>query len=115
VLRQQLGASRLAVTVPSSTRTLGQSFNLPLDDLQGGAAVYIGNPNGAAAAAVVQFGGSTSPVDSSVSVPGFGVAKVPIAASHAQSNMLVTVTNGVPVVVEAVIGSRLLMLFPVGP
>ena len=48
-----------------------------------------------------------------MNVPAFGVAKVPII--HSATNLMVTVTNGVAVVVEAVIATRFQLVMPIGP
>src|SRR5262245_44823844 len=45
LLRQRSGTgARDAVTIPSSNVNVGRGFNIPLGDLTGGAAIYIGNP-----------------------------------------------------------------------
>jgi hypothetical protein len=114
LLRQELGQTgKGAITVPSSNRTLGTSFNLPAGGLQGGADLFIGNPSGTPANAVIQYGGSTSPPGGQVTVPPVGVAKLKI--TQAETNVLLTITNGVQVVVQADLCSRFLVVHPIGP
>jgi hypothetical protein len=113
VLRQQLGAVRVAITIPSANRMLGTTFNLPVSDLFGGATLFLGNPGGTAATVVTQYGSSQAPPDAQITVPALGVATVKI--TQAAANLLVTSTNGVPVVAQAAIGTRFQALFPIGP
>jgi hypothetical protein len=114
VLRQQQGTTKIAVTIPSSNRMLGRAFNLPLGDLSSGPNnLYIANPNGADTQAIIQFGASTSPVDSIVTIPANGIVKVPISATHAQTNMLITARDVFPLVAEAVFGTRLEVVLPI--
>src|SRR4029078_12157163 len=87
VLRQPQGTTKIGLTTPPSNRMLGRAFNLPLGDLSSGPNnLYIANPNGADTQAIIQFGASTSPVDSIVTIPANGIVKVPISATHAQTN-----------------------------
>jgi hypothetical protein len=112
-LRQQLGAVRFGLTVPSSNRTLGTAFNFPVSDLSGGATLFVGNPGLATATATVQYGGSTSPVTDNVTIPSLSVVKVKI--TQAETNLLLTVNNDVPVVAQIAIGTRFEMVLPIGP
>ena len=103
---------RSAATVPSSVHMLGTSFNIPISDTTGGATLFLGNANGADASAVVQLGGSTATTSAPIRVPGFGVGTFKI--TQGESNLVVTVTNGVPVAAFVGIGTRFLVVHPVG-
>jgi len=113
VLRQHHGVSCVALTVPSSNRMTGTAFNLPVSDLLAGGTLFVGNPSLANATATVQYGGSTSPVTDNVVIPSLSVVKVKI--TQAEANLLFTVTNDVPVVVQAAIGTRFQVVLPIGP
>ena len=114
VLRQQSGTNKTAVTIPSSNRMLGRAFNLPLGDLSSGPNnIYVANPNPSDTRVAIQFGGSNSPVDTIVTIRNFSIAKIAIAATHQQTNMLVSELNGVPVVAEAAFGSRIVVVLPI--
>jgi hypothetical protein len=113
VLRQQLGAVRVAITIPSSNLTMGTSFNLPISDLFGGGTLFIGNPGATAATVVTQYGSSQAAPDAHVTVPPLSLVTVKITQGAA--NLLLTSTNGVPVVAQAAIGTRFQALFPIGP
>jgi hypothetical protein len=106
------GNARAAISVPSSNRTLGTSFNIPVSDLDGGGTLFIGNPGGVEANAAIQYGSATAAA-TQVRVPSLGVATFKVA--QAATNLLVSITNDVPVVVQLAIGSRLLVVFPIGP
>lgn len=107
------GNQRAAIVVPSSNRMLGTSFNVPVSDLDGGGTLFIGNASGADANATIQYGSVTTPVAANVRVPSLGVATAKVA--QAETNLIINVTNNVPVVVELAIGARLLVVFPIGP
>src|SRR5262252_6232310 len=79
VLRQQLGPLKEALTIPSSNVMQGRAFNLPIGDLSGGGNLYIGNPNASDAFIDLQYGNSTAPVISPVTVPPTSAFKIPIA------------------------------------
>jgi hypothetical protein len=113
VLRQHLGATCVALTVPSSNRAAGTAFNLPVSDVLAGGVLFVGNPGLSAATATVQYGSSTSPVTDNVTIPSLSVVKVKI--TQAEANLLFTVTNGVDVVVQAAIGTRFQVVLPIGP
>ena len=113
VLRQLQGLTCIALTVPSSNHMVGTAFNMPVSDLVGGGTLYVGNPSLANATATVQYGGSASPVTDNVTIPSLSVTKVKI--TQAEANLLFTVTNGVPLVVQAAIGSRFFVVLPIGP
>jgi hypothetical protein len=114
VLRQELGGSgKGAISVPTSNRMLGISFNLPVGTLSGGADLFLGNPSGTPANAVIQYGSSTSPPAGNVTVNPVGVAKFKI--TQAETNVIVTITNGVQVVVQADIHDRFFVVYPIGP
>ena len=115
VLRQQLGPIKEALTIPSSNIMLGRSFNLPLGDLSGGANLYIGNPNGADAIIDLQYGNSTAPVVSPMTVGPTSAAKIPLPPTPIHTNLIVNVRSDFPVVVQAVIGTRFLVVYPIGP
>ena len=82
VLRQQLGPIKEALTIPSSNIMLGRGFNLPIGDLSGGGNLYIGNPNASDALIDLQYGNSTAPVISPVTVPPTSAFKIPIAPTR---------------------------------
>jgi len=113
VLRQQLGNLRFALTVPSSNRMLGTAFNFPVSDLGGGATLFVGNPGLVNSTAVVQYGNSTSPVTDHVTIPSLSVVKVKI--TQAEANLMFSVNNNVPVVIQAAIGTRFQLVLPIGP
>jgi hypothetical protein len=114
VLRQQNGTTKISVTIPSSNRMTGMSFNLPLGDLSSGPNnIYIADPNPSNATIIIQYGASTSPVDTTVTLQPYSIVKIPIAATHAQTNMLITVIDGFPVVAEAVFGTRIQVVLPI--
>jgi hypothetical protein len=115
VLRQQLGPIKEALTIPSSNIMQGRSFNLPLGDLSGGANLYIGNPNAADAIIDLQYGDSTAPVVSPMTVGPTSAAKIPLPPTPINTNLLVNVRSDFPVVVQAVIGTRFLVVYPIGP
>jgi hypothetical protein len=114
VLHQHFqGNARAALSVPSSNHNTGKSFNIPISDLTGGGTLFLGNANSTDATATLQYGGSTAPVAATVKVPALGVATVKLA--QAETNLIVTVTNNLPIVAQAALGPRFLMLFPIGP
>jgi hypothetical protein len=114
VLRVQNGSTKVSVTIPSSNRMAGMAFNLPLGDLSSGPNnIYIADPNPSNATIIIQYGASTSPVDTTVTLGPQQIVKLPIAASHAQTNMLITVIDGFPVVAEAVFGTRIQVVLPI--
>jgi hypothetical protein len=115
VLRQQLGPIKEALTIPSSNIMQGRSFNLPLGDLSGGANLYIGNPNAADAIIDLQYGNSTAPVVSPLTIGPTSAAKIPLAPTPINTNLIVNVRSDFPVVVQAVIGTRFLVVYPIGP
>jgi len=114
VLHQHLsGTARAAISVPSSNHTLGKSFNIPISDLAGGGTIFVGNPNATAASLTIQNGASTTAAAAQLTVGAFGVGHTKI--TQAESNLIITVTNNVPVVVQVAIGPRFLVVFPIGP
>jgi len=115
VLRQQLGPIKEALTIPSSNIMQGRSFNLPLGDLSGGANLYIGNPNAADAMVDLQYGNSTAPVVSPLTIGPTSAAKIPLPPTPINTNLIVNVRSDFPVVVQAVIGTRFLVVYPIGP
>lgn len=115
VLRQQLGPIKEALTIPSSNIMQGRSFNLPLGDLSGGANLYIGNPNPSDAIVDLQYGNSTAPVVSPLTVGPTSAAKIPLPPAPINTNLIVNVRSDFPVVVQAVIGTRFLVVYPIGP
>ena len=115
VLRQQLGPIKEALTIPSSNIMQGRSFNLPLGDLSGGANLYIGNPNPSDAIVDLQYGNSTAPVVSPLTVGPTSAAKIPLPPMPINTNLIVNVRSDFPVVVQAVIGVRFLVVYPIGP
>jgi hypothetical protein len=115
VLRQQLGPIKEALTIPSSNIMLGRGFNLPLGDLSGGANLYIGNPNPSDAIIDLQYGDSTAPVVSPLTVGPTSAAKIPLPPAPINTNLIVNVRSDFPVVVQAVIGTRFLVVYPIGP
>jgi hypothetical protein len=115
VLRQQLGPIKEALTIPSSNVMQGRSFNLPLGDLSGGANLYIGNPNPSDAIIDLQYGNSTAPVVSPLTIGPTSAAKVPLPPAPINTNLIVNVRSDFPVVVQAVIGTRFLVVYPIGP
>jgi hypothetical protein len=115
VLRQQLGPLKEALTIPSSNIMQGRSFNLPLGDLSGGANLYIGNPNPSDAIVDLQYGNSTAPVVSPLTIGPTSAAKIPLPPAPINTNLIVNVRSDFPVVVQAVIGTRFLVVYPIGP
>jgi len=115
VLRQQLGPIREALTIPSSNIMQGRGFNLPLGDLSGGANLYIGNPNPSDAVIQLQYGNSTAPPRPPTTVPATSAAKIPLPPAPINTNLIVNVITDFPVVVQAVIGTRFLVVYPIGP
>jgi hypothetical protein len=115
VLRQQLGPIKEALTIPSSNIMQGRTFNLPLGDLSGGANLYVGNPNPSDAIIELQYGDSTQPRHPPITVPATSALKIPVAAMPIKTNLIVNVTTDFPVVVQAVIGTRFLVVYPIGP
>jgi hypothetical protein len=115
VLRQMLGPIKEALTIPSSNIMQGRSFNLPLGDLSGGANLYIGNPNPSDAIVDLQYGNSTAPVVSPLTVGPTSAAKIPLPPMPINTNLIVNVRSDFPVVVQAVIGTRFLVVYPIGP
>jgi hypothetical protein len=115
VLRQSLGPIKEALTIPSSNIMQGRAFNLPLGDLSGGGNLYIGNPNAADALIDLQYGNSTAPIISPVTVSPTSALKIPIAPTPIHTNLIINVRSDFPVVVQAVIGTRFLVVYPIGP
>jgi hypothetical protein len=115
VLRQSLGPIKEALTIPSSNIMQGRGFNLPIGDLSGGGNLYIGNPNAAEALVDLQYGNSTAPVISPVTVPPTSALKIPIAPTPINTNLIINVRSDFSVVVQAVIGTRFLVVYPIGP
>ena len=115
MLRQQLGPIKEALTIPSSNIMQGRSFNLPLGDLSGGANLYIGNPNPSDAIVDLQYGNSTAPVVSPLTVGPTSAVKIPLPPAPINTNLIVNVRSDFPVVVQAVIGVRFLVVYPIGP
>jgi|KBSMisStandDraft_5_1062788.scaffolds.fasta_scaffold986685_1 hypothetical protein len=114
VLRQQLGPLKEALTIPSSNIMQGRGFNLPIGDLSGGGNLYVGNPNGSDALIDLQYGNSSAPVISPVTVPPTSALKIPIAPTPIHTNLIINVRSDFPVVVQAVIGTRFLVVYPIG-
>ena len=113
VLRQQLHNVQVGITIPSSNKMLGTSFNLPVSDLSLGGTLFIGNPSATSVDAIVQYGSSIAPPNDHVNIPPFGVTSVKLV--HGETNVMITVTNGVPVIVQAAIGARFQIVLPIGP
>jgi len=114
VLRQRSGTARDAVTIPSSNVMLGRSFNMPLGDLTGGAAIYIGNPNPSDAIVDLQYGDSTQ-VGPQITVGPTSAMKIDLPSTPTQTNLLINIRSEFPVVVEAVINRRTMVVMPIGP
>jgi len=114
VLRQSLGPIKEALTIPSSNIMQGRGFNLPIGDLSGGGNLYVGNPNGSDALIDLQYGNSSAPVISPVTVPPTSALKIPIAPTPIHTNLIINVRSDFPVVVQAVIGTRFLVVYPIG-
>ena len=115
VLRQQLGPIKEALTIPSSNVMQGRAFNLPIGDLSGGGNLYIGNPHASDAEVDLQYGNSGSPAISPMTVRATSALKIPIAPTPINTNLIVNVRSDLPVVVQAVIGTRFLVVYPIGP
>lgn len=115
LLRQRSGTARDAVTIPSSNVTLGRGFNIPLGDLTGGAAIYIGNPNAADAFIDFQYGNSTAPVMTPITVGPTSASKVILPSTPTQTNLIINVRSDFGVVVQAVINKRSIVVMPIGP
>jgi len=111
VLRQNIGPVREALAIPPSTVMMGVAFNTPLSE--GGGILYIGNPNNTAATADVHFGSQANPPVQSVTIDPTNVTKVTLPAAPTQTNVIVRVTNDVPVIVQAVLGTRFLVVYPI--
>jgi len=110
VLRQVIGAVRSALTVPPSDQVLGQHFCMPIFDTFGGGHLFLGNPSGSDAQVTLQWGSSSSPVAATVTVPAFGVQKTKL--EQAQANLIVKVTNGMPVIAQVAIGPCFQIMLP---
>jgi hypothetical protein len=111
VLRQAIGPVKEALTIPPSTIMLGTAFNLPL--AEGGGTLYIGNPNGAAAVAELYFGSQATPVVQTVTVEPTNVATIVLPTTPNHTNVIVRIANGPPVIVQAVLGTRFLVVYPI--
>jgi hypothetical protein len=111
VLRQNIGPVREALAIPASTLMMGVAFNTPL--AEGGGTLYVGNPNTTPAVADVHFGSQANPPVQTVTVAGNNVAKVTLPATPTHTNVIVRITNGVPVIVQAVLGTRFLVVYPI--
>ncbi|HEY7371870.1 MAG TPA: hypothetical protein VIF57_06795 [Polyangia bacterium] len=115
VLRQSLGPIKEALTIPSSNIMQGRAFNLPIGDLSGGGNLYVGNPHAADALIDLQYGDSNAPIISPVTVSPTSALKIPIAPTPINTNLIINVRSDFPVVVQAVIGTRFLVVYPIGP
>jgi len=113
ILRQRSGTARDAVTIPSSNVMQGRAFNIPLADLTGGAAIYIGNPNAADALVDFQYGDSTKPIMTPITVGPTSVMKVNIPSTPTQTNFIINVRSDFGVVVQAVINRRSIVVMPI--
>jgi hypothetical protein len=112
VLRQQLGPLKEALTIPPSTVMMGTAFNLPL--AEAGGTLYVGNPNAETAVAELHFGSQANPAAQTVEVPPTNVARIPLPPTQSQTNVILTITNGPPVIVQAVLGgTRFLVVYPI--
>jgi hypothetical protein len=111
VLRQQLGPLKEALTIPRAEIMLGTAFNLPL--AEGNGVVFIGNPNGTAAVVDLFFGSQANPPAQTITVDATNVAKVILPPTQTHTNLILRVTNGPPVVVQAVLGTRFLVVYPI--
>jgi hypothetical protein len=111
VLRQQLGPLKEALTIPRAEVMMGTAFNLPLSE--GNGALFIGNPNGTAAVVDLFFGSQANPPAQTITVDATNVAKVILPPTQTATNVILRVTNGPPVVVQAVLGTRFLVVYPI--
>jgi hypothetical protein len=50
-----------------------------------------------------------------VTVPATSALKIPIAPTPINTNLIINVRSDFPVVVQAVIGTRFLVVYPIGP
>jgi hypothetical protein len=112
VLRQQLGPLKEALTIPRAEVMMGTAFNLPLS-AEGNGALYVGNPNGTAAVAELYFGSQANPPAQTITVDATSVAKVILPPTQMQTNVILRVVNGPPVIVQAVLGTRFLVVYPI--
>ena len=115
VLRQNMGPTKEALTIPSLNIMSGRVFNIPLGDLSGGGFIYIGNPNFAPAVAEFRYGNSGAPPVPGGTAPPTSVAKIPIPATPSNTNLIINIVTDAPVVCQAVIGMRFMVVYPIGP
>ena len=115
VLRQNMGPTKEAITVPSSNINMGRSFNIPLGDLGGGGFLYIGNPNLVPSIVELRYGNSGAPPLPGGTVPATSALKIPIAPTPINTNLIVNIVTDEPVCCQAVIGMRFLLVYPIGP
>jgi hypothetical protein len=111
VLRQQLGPLKEALTIPPASVMMGTAFNLPLSE--GNGALFIGNPNETAAVAELYFGSQANPPAQTLTIEPTNVTKVILPPTQTQTNLILRVTKGPPVVVQAVLGTRFLVVYPI--
>jgi len=111
VLRQNIGPVREALAIPASTVMMGSAFNVPLSE--GGGALYVGNPNAAVAVVDLFFGSQANPAAQTVNVDPTNVGKIVLPSSPTQTNVIVRVRSGPPVIVQAVLGNRFLVVYPI--
>jgi hypothetical protein len=114
VLRQNMGGGvREALTVPSSNVNMGRSFNIPIGDLTGGGNLYVGNPNLVPSVVQLRYGNSGAPALPGGTVPATSALKIPIAPTPIDTNLIVTIVSDEPVVCQAVIGTRFMIVYPI--
>ena len=96
------GADQGGADDPVVEHHAGAFVQLPLGDLSGGANLYIGNPNPSDAIVDLQYGNSTAPVVSPLTVGPTSAAKIPLPPTPINTNLIVNVRSDFPVVVQAV-------------
>jgi len=113
VLRQNLGATKEALAVPSSNVNMGRAFNVPVGDLSGGGSLFVGNPNLVPAIVQLRYGNSGAPPLAGGTVPATSALKIPIAPTPVHTNLIINITTDEPVVCQAVIGMRFMIVYPI--
>jgi hypothetical protein len=101
ILRQRLNNDRLATIIPSEDKAAGTSFVFPIEFLADGATLIVANAGPADATGVFQYGTPRSPVANEINVPRNGFQTIKLSKTTTAG--LVTITNGVNVVVHVVL------------
>jgi hypothetical protein len=117
ILRQKVKTDdRMGSVIPSEDKASGTSFVFPLEHLADGASIFISNVGPSEAVGVLQYGTPRAPVASQLRIPRNGFQQVKITKTTTAG--LVTITNGVNVVVQLALDTHgtdfdLMTLLPV--